>query len=80
MTALGAYLGQSIGEEIDKIVAAGRARQVGVVSAVPAGIPIVTLDELLRRFSPWYKKWWIWAGAGVVLAGGTYFALRRRRA
>ncbi len=83
MVAIGAYrqggLGASIGDEITKLVTAGKARQVGVAAALPPGIPEVTLGELNRLFDPWFKKWWIWAGAGVALAGGTYFAVKRRR-
>ena len=83
MAELSAYtnggLGASIGDEIDKLISAGKARQIGTSVTLPPGVEEVTIDQLSRVFDPWFKKWWIWAGAGVALAGGTYFILRRRR-
>ncbi|MBI2571262.1 MAG: tetratricopeptide repeat protein [Candidatus Schekmanbacteria bacterium] len=35
--------------------------------------PSDKLPELLAGL-PWYKRWWVWAVAGVVVAGGVYAA------
>lgn len=41
------------------VVAAGQARELQV-----------TLDRIVRPRKPWYKQWYVWTGAAVVLVGG----------
>lgn len=70
----------SISEQIDSLIAKGRARQIGVSATLPAGVREVSIGELMKLFgAPFYKKWWFWAGVGTVVVGGGYFFLRRRR-
>lgn len=69
----------SVADVVAQLISKGKAREVGQVSTLPPGIPEVSLDDLKSRFDPWYKKWWIWAIAGTVAAGGTYFLIRRKK-
>lgn len=68
-----------ISDEIDKLIQSGLVRQVGESAAVPAGIPVLTIDQLQQKFgTPIYKKWWFWAGTVTVL-GGAFLLFRRRK-
>jgi len=69
----------SIGDEINALIAAGRVKQVGVVSKLPPGVPEVSIDQLRKQVDPWYKKWWVLAIAGTTVAGGALLYWRRRR-
>jgi hypothetical protein len=79
MQTYGAGLGASISEEIAKLVARGKAREIATVAALPAGVPEVSISEAKKLFDPLLKKWWVWAIAGTVVVGGAYLVIRRRR-
>jgi hypothetical protein len=72
----------SITSRIDKMVAAGAVAQVASTTSLPAGVKELSIEEAEKLYgSPWYKKWWVWAIAGGVVAGGvtlTVFMKRRR--
>lgn len=69
----------SVADLVASLVTRGKAREVGQVATLPPGVPEVTLSQLKSAFDPWYKKWWIWAIAGTVAVGGTYYIVRKKK-
>ena len=68
-----------ISEEIDELIRSGLVRPVGESATVPAGIPVLTIEQLRQKFgTPIYKKWWFWAGTATLL-GGAFLLFRRRK-
>lgn len=73
-------LGQSVGEEVDQLVAKGLAREVGTSVTVPTGMRVVTLSELKSMFGKaWYKTWWFWTLVGTATVGGGLWYLKRKK-
>lgn len=79
MQTYGAGLGGSVSEEVARLVARGKAREVATVATLPAGVREVSIQEAIRLFDPLLKRWWVWAIAGTVVVGGAYLVIRRRR-
>lgn len=79
MQTYGAGLGASISEEIARLVARGKAREIATVATLPTGVREVSVAEAKRLFDPLFKRWWVWAIAGTVVVGGAYLVIRRRR-
>lgn len=72
--------GQSVGEEVDKLVAKGLAREVGTAVTLPPGIREVSLSELKSLFGKaFYKTWWFWTIVGTTVVGGGVWYWRRSK-
>jgi hypothetical protein len=55
----------------DKTLAATPVVADSPAAAVPPDAPLSPVTQPAAGGSPWYKKWWVWAAAGVVVAGAT---------
>lgn len=74
-------LGTATEDQLQPFLDKGVLRSLPAVAAKPTSIPILTLEQVDKLFGEkWYKKWWVWAIVGAVVAGtGLTIHLVRRR-
>ena len=73
-------LGKSVSERIDRLVDMGAVSVISISPTQPAGVRLVSIEDLEKEYYPLYKRPWFLALAGTALVGGAYMLVRRRKA